>query len=82
MPIILFLSLQIKKNMSRWQRPPGPISVWKVVDGYEKLKDGTQIAVKFFIQEIPLTAERRKEVLDLMCTNYLAEEPLNKATST
>ena len=68
--------------MSRWQRPPGPISVWKVVDGYEKLEDGTQKPVKFSVQEIPLTAERRKEALDLMCTHFLADEPLSKATST
>ncbi|XP_033209992.1 uncharacterized protein LOC117168447 [Belonocnema kinseyi] len=51
-----------------WRRPPGPLNVWKVVDGY---KNGEP--TKFKIQEIP--SDRFEEVLDHMCDYYLADEP-------
>lgn len=68
--------------MTRWQRPPGALNVWKVIDGYEALEDGTKKPVKFSIQDIPNNNMRRKEVLDHMFTYFLAQEPLSQSTST
>ncbi|XP_008212184.1 uncharacterized protein LOC100118005 [Nasonia vitripennis] len=65
--------------MARWQRPTGPLNVWKVIDGYETLEDGTKKPVKFSVQEVPDDEYRRKEFLDLMTTYFLAEEPLSKS---
>ncbi|KAJ8687511.1 hypothetical protein QAD02_023305 [Eretmocerus hayati] len=62
-----------------WKRPPGPLNVWKVVEGYENLDDGTKIPVKFSIQDVPDTEERRKEFLDNLTTHFLAGEPLSKS---
>ncbi|XP_058801488.1 uncharacterized protein LOC131670126 [Phymastichus coffea] len=63
----------------KWIRPPGPLNIWKVVDGYETLDDGTKKAAKFSIQDVPNDDKRRQEVLDLMCTHFLAEEPCCKS---
>jgi len=64
--------------MVRFQRPPGPLNIWKVVDGFEVLEDGTKKPVKFSIQEIPYTFERKQEVIDLMCNHYLDDEAIAK----
>ncbi|XP_058801487.1 uncharacterized protein LOC131670125 [Phymastichus coffea] len=63
----------------KWTRPSGPLNVWKVVDGYETLNDGTKKPVKFSIQDVPNDEKRRQEVLQLMYTHFLAEEPCSKS---
>lgn len=67
--------------MTRWQCPSGPLNVWKVIDGFEKLENGTKRSVKFSIQDVPDNEHRRKEVFDLLHTYYLPEEPISKSLS-
>ncbi|KAJ8687463.1 hypothetical protein QAD02_023257 [Eretmocerus hayati] len=62
-----------------WKRPPGPLNVWEVIEGYESLEDGTKKPVKFSIQEVPDTVDRRGEFLDNLTRHFLAEEPLSKS---
>lgn len=59
----------IDKNKLPRIKPPGPPKVWEVI---KKLsKDGRPI--KFTIQEIP--EDRYEDVLQHMCTYFLADEP-------
>lgn len=67
--------------MTRWQRPSGPLNVWKVVDGFEKLENGTKRPVKFSIQDVPDDEYRREEVFNLLHTYYLSEEPISRSLS-
>lgn len=66
--------------MSRWIRPPGPPTVWKIIDGQETLQDGTKKPVKYSIQEIPKNEYRIQEVIDLLCGDYMDDEPMAKCT--
>ena len=60
-----------------WIRPPGPLQVWKIIDGYEVLPDGTCSPIKISIQDIP--PDRHEEVLEVMCTYFLNEDPIAKS---
>jgi hypothetical protein len=62
-----------------WIRPPGPLNVWKCIDGYEILVDGTCSPIKISIQEIP--SERHEEVIEHMCTYFMNEDPICKSLS-
>lgn len=68
--------------MGRWQRPAGPLNVWKVVDGYEILEDGTKKAVKFSVQEVADTPRRKQEVLDLFRASFLSDEAMCRCLSS
>ena len=68
--------------MIHWQRPPGPLNVWKIVEGYEESEDGTKKIVKFSIQDVPDESKRRQEVHELMIDYFLPDEPTSKCTST
>ncbi|XP_043278872.1 uncharacterized protein [Venturia canescens] len=61
-----------KPEMLGWHKEPGPLKVWRVVDGRKKTEDG-KIA-RFSIQEIPV--DRFDDALDLMCTIFLRDEPI------
>lgn len=67
--------------MTRWHRPAGPLNVWKTVNGYEKLENGTKKPVKFSIQDVPNDEKRRKEVFDILHSYFVAEEPLSRSLS-
>ncbi|XP_023246858.1 uncharacterized protein LOC106637545 [Copidosoma floridanum] len=62
--------------MVHFKRPPGPLNVWNVVDGFEVLEDGTKKPVKFSIQEVPNTPEHRQEVINLLCDHFLDDEAM------
>lgn len=62
-----------------WIRPPGPLKVWKIIDGYEMMMDGTWSPIKISIQEIP--PDRHEEVIQHMCTYFLNEDPVCKSLS-
>ncbi|XP_076618512.1 arylalkylamine N-acetyltransferase-like 2 [Colletes latitarsis] len=53
-------------------KPPGQAKVWNVIE-YVK-KNSKEPPVKIFIQEIP--EDRYEEILDHMCTYFLADEPI------
>ncbi|XP_008212189.1 uncharacterized protein LOC100678031 [Nasonia vitripennis] len=63
-------------RLVRWRRPPGPVNVWRIVDGEETLDDGSKRPVRLSIQEVP--EERREEALQLMIKHFLADEPICK----
>ena len=58
---------KIWKTYCSFQCPPGPINIWKVVQGSLNGKP-----VKFSIQEIP--EDRYDDVVDHMCTDFINEE--------
>lgn len=55
-------------------KTPGKAKVWKVVETAIKGRPGPP--VKFIIQEVP--EERYEEVIDHMCTYFIADEPMCK----
>ncbi|XP_076278879.1 arylalkylamine N-acetyltransferase-like 2 [Lasioglossum baleicum] len=55
-------------------KPPGQTKVWKIVEAAVKGRQGPP--VKFTIQEIP--EDRYEEVIEHMCTYFLADEPICK----
>lgn len=57
-----------ENESSEWKRPPGPVNVWKIIDGK---RNGE--SAKFTIQEVPVN--RYEDILDHMCEYFLAEEP-------
>lgn len=59
-------------DLLAWKRPAGPIKVWRVVEGRKKNADGKTL--RFSIQEIP--EGRFDDVLDLMCTEFIRDEPI------
>ncbi|XP_058801455.1 uncharacterized protein LOC131670105 isoform X2 [Phymastichus coffea] len=63
-----------------WLRPPGPLNIWKVIDGYEMLYDGTCSPIKISLQEIP--PDRHDEVIEHMCTYFMNEDPACKSLKT
>lgn len=67
------MSQTIKNNTNAlgWQRKPGSLRVWNVVEGKEKTADGETL--RFSIQEIP--EDRYEDAVDLMCDIYLQDEP-------
>lgn len=58
---------KIWKNYCSYQRPPGPINIWKVVQGSVNGK-----AIKFSIQEIP--EDRYDDVVDHMSSDFTNDE--------
>ena len=61
-------------RMISWHRPSGSPKIWKIIEGNSK--DGSKKSIKFSIQEIPDSVERKQEVLDLIRKHYLTDEPL------
>lgn len=53
-------------------RPPGPIKIWNVIDGFKNVGDKS-IPVKISIQELP--EDLYEEALDHMITYFVADEP-------
>ncbi|XP_014226796.1 uncharacterized protein LOC106652382 [Trichogramma pretiosum] len=66
--------------MAHWKRPEGPLNVWRIVDGYERMEDGSKKPIKFSIQDIPDDESRRQEVLDHFYDYFLEDEPVSKST--
>lgn len=57
-------------------RTPGPIKIWKVIDGFKKVKDKS-IPVKIVLQELP--EDRFDDALDHMLTYFIVDEPCCKS---
>ncbi|XP_015182897.1 PREDICTED: uncharacterized protein LOC107069801 [Polistes dominula] len=53
-------------------RTPGPIKIWKTVDGFRTVGDESK-PVKIILQEIP--EDRYDDFLDHMCTYFIVDEP-------
>ncbi|KAL7299178.1 hypothetical protein TKK_0007774 [Trichogramma kaykai] len=60
-----------------WQRPAGPLNVWKIIESTEKLSDGSTRPIRFSIQEVPV--DRREETIDFMLKYYIPDEPICKS---
>ncbi|XP_058801479.1 uncharacterized protein LOC131670120 isoform X2 [Phymastichus coffea] len=65
------------KTRPAWCRPDGPLNVWKIVEGTEKLADGSTRPIRFSIQEVP--EDRREETMQHMIKYFLADEPICKS---
>lgn len=57
-------------NSLGWQRKPGPLKVWNVVEGKKYTANGK--SQQFSIQEIP--EGRYEDALNLMCDVFLQDE--------
>ncbi|XP_043488747.1 uncharacterized protein LOC122515447 [Polistes fuscatus] len=53
-------------------RTPGPIKIWKTIDGFRTVGDESN-PVKIILQEIP--EDRYEDFLDHMCTYFIVDEP-------
>ncbi|KAI4500451.1 hypothetical protein M0802_004413 [Mischocyttarus mexicanus] len=53
-------------------RTPGPIQIWKTIDGFKTVGDESK-SVRIVIQEIP--EDRYEDILDHMCTYFIVDEP-------
>lgn len=67
---------ECKSNVTFSIKPPGPPKVWDVVE--LKIKT-SETPIKFSIQEIP--EDRYPELIELMCSDFIADEPLCKSLS-
>jgi len=59
-----------------WRQSEGPLKVWQIVEGQQKLEDGTAQPIKFSIQELP--ENRYEEAIDFMMKYFLVDEPIAK----
>ncbi|XP_014205823.1 uncharacterized protein LOC106637530 [Copidosoma floridanum] len=59
-----------------WRQPDAPLNVWQVVEGQQKLEDGTTRPIKFSIQEVP--ENRHEEAVDFMMKYFVDDEPMSK----
>lgn len=53
-------------------RPPGPIKIWKTVDGFKTI-GGESKPVKIVLQEIP--EDRYEDIVDYLTTYFIPDEP-------
>lgn len=67
------------RSLPNWRRPPGPINVWRIVEGKERLPDGTTTPCRFSIQDIP--EDRHQEVIQHMCKFFVVDEVTCKSLS-
>ncbi|KZC08772.1 PREDICTED: uncharacterized protein LOC107186893 [Dufourea novaeangliae] len=58
-------------------KPPGQAKVWNVVE--VAIKGSDKPPIKFSIQEVP--EDRYEDVLDHMCTYFIADEPICQCTN-
>lgn len=69
-----------RRTVSDWKRPPGPLNVWRIVDGEERLAHDTNRRVKLSIQDVP--EDRYEEAIDHMCQYFVADEATCKSLGT
>lgn len=68
-----------RRSVPDWKRPAGPLNVWRVLEGEERLPGEPARPVRFSIQDIP--ESRYDEVVTHMCDCFLAEEVTCKSLS-
>lgn len=66
---------EIKLPQCSWKRQPGAVNVWKIIEGQEKLPDGSVRSLRFSIQEVP--DNRRQEAVEFMLKYFVRDEPIN-----
>ncbi|XP_014227016.1 uncharacterized protein LOC106652526 [Trichogramma pretiosum] len=61
-----------RQTIKSWNRPDGPLNIWRIIEGEEHQNDGTKKKIKFSIQDIP--EEHYQDVIKHMCDYFVADE--------
>lgn len=67
------------QSLPNWRRPPGPINVWRIIEGIERLPNGSTKPCRFSIQDVP--EDRYQDAIQHMCKYFVADEATCKCLS-
>ncbi|KAJ8687509.1 hypothetical protein QAD02_023303 [Eretmocerus hayati] len=67
----------MKRSIRDWKKPIGPLNVWKIIEGKERLADGSLKTVRFSLQDIPEI--RFEDAVNQMCANFISDEVMCKS---